>query len=853
MPSDLIEPQVKRLNFKDMIMEKKLILILVLLAFVLSCKKSGEPISEEEVTPPVVQNIISKNITTSSFTEVSNSTVGLSGATVKISKPNTPADGIEIVIPANSYTSSQSLKVSYAEIKSHQFGANFNPISPIISVILDGGYSNELISITIPVKIPSGHIPLGFFLDETTGKLEGIPFKSITANSITLLTRHFLNANKLKSGELNLKNLSGIGANIIISSISESILNGQPIIASGFKPGTDDWEFVNYGSYTATGGHCSGQNMAAMWYYFEKKPTLGSLYNKYSDNPNLWNDNARGYRFCSVIFNDLDWDGTVTTLFGKYIDKNQALDKLKLLTIAGTMLVTGEPQGIGIYRQSGTNTDGTPSYTGHDLICYQVSVSGGKLYISDPNTPGTQQTINFSNDKFSPYIAKTNGNAPATPYQYVTYYAKTAYIEWAKIGKRWDELVNNTIGTIAPNTFPSYTIWVKDKTSDVELKDGMTVTRDTLSTYVECPTAVERVTVNGKRLISSEVFGTDGFIKSKQNIPGVTNWSLSTGQYVKLTPGLNKLGYAIIGWNAAALYTNSTARIPLYIDFKWITVDYAPLRITADQAEGVPAKEVKFTALSNGTAPKSAKYVWNFGDGTAAVSKTNDSTALHTFAKEGIYTVSAELFDNSTNTKRASASLSFNVAANANILNVLKKCKKIEIWFNGDHRDKNGYAYNRGNIGLSTYETDFQGTIIKDAPVVWSGNTCTATWSAVSPPASIYKTSLTFQMKITVSPDGKTVLDFSADELYSWEWAATKQSSITTKALAGKNVPLKIPQPGDNSVSYQFDGTGVQSLLTKVSGSYVPIKSGYVQASDIYSNTNWNSKEDPPSLGVSFY
>jgi uncharacterized protein (TIGR02145 family) len=175
-----------------------------------------------------------------------------------------------------------------------------------------------------------------------------------------------------------------------------------------------------------------------------------------------------------------------------------------------------------------------------------------------------------------------NENTPATPFPYVTYYAKTAYIEWDKIGKRYDELVNNTIGTITPNTFPTYTIWVKDKTADFELKDGITVTKDTLSTYVECPTAITAVNINGKRIISSEVYGNDGIIKSKQSVPGVTNWSLSTGQYVKLTPGLNKLGYSIVGWNSAVLYPNSTARIPLFIDFKWMNVNYVPSTTVTD-------------------------------------------------------------------------------------------------------------------------------------------------------------------------------------------------------------------------------------------------------------------------------
>ncbi len=519
-------------------------------------------------------------------------------------------------------------------------------------------------SITIPVTVPSGQIPLGFYVDETTGKLEGIPVKSYTSTSVTLLTRHFLPDSKLKSGDLTAKSGTGTSANIIISSIAESVLNGQPIISSGFKPGTDDWEFVNYGSYTAYGGHCAGQTMGAMWYYFEKKPTDGSLFNKFSDNAKLWEDDAKGYKFCSVLQNDLDFNGAVSTIFDKYIDKNQELDKFKLLTIAGAIMVTGEPQAIAIYMLTGKlNPDGSPEYAGHAVICYQVSVSGGKLYISDPNYPGTNQSIDFANNKFKPYMAKLNGNnASDAAYPYITYYAKTAVIDWDKIGKRYDEMINNTIGTVAPNTFPAYTIWVSDKTKDYELKDGMTVTKDTLTTYVECPTATEYYTSNGKKLISSRIYNIDGTVRSVQTGVSITNWALRASEYVKLTPGPNKLGYYVIGWNKNALYENSTSRIPLFVDFKWITVNYVTLGVAADPAKGEPAKEVKFYALTKGSAPKSAKYVWDFGDGTAAVTKTNDSTAVHTYAKIGNYTIKTELYDNSTNTKITDTSVSYVVA-----------------------------------------------------------------------------------------------------------------------------------------------------------------------------------------------
>jgi len=750
-------------------MNKSIIFILVISGFVWSCEKPTDTPSNSDITPPSEQNIVSKNIITGSFTEVSNNTVGLYGATIKIVKPNTPVDGIEIAIPTNSFTSSQSIKVSYAEIKSHQFGANVNPISPLININSDGGYSKELMSITIPVKIPPGHIPLGFYLDETTGKLEGIPFKSITANSITLLTRHFLNAGKLKSEDINSKSLSGTGANIFISSISESVLNGQSIIASGFKPGVDDWEFVNYGSYIAPGGHCAGQNMTAMWYFFEKKASLGNLFNKYSDNSKLWQDNARGYRFCSVIHQDLVWDGTVSNLFDKYIDKNQALDKLKLLTIAGVMLVTGEPQGIGIYYQDGTKADGTPSYAGHDLICYQVSVSGGKLYISDPNTPGTEQSINFANDKFKPYLAKLNENTPVTPFPFVTYYAKTAYIEWDKIGKRWDELLNNTIGTIAPNTFPSYTIWVKDKTSDFELKDGITVTKDTLSTYVECPTSVEAIVQNGKRIISLEVFGNEGIVKSKQTVPGVQNWSLSTGNYVRLTPGANKLGYYVIGWISSELFANSTRRIPLFIDFKWITVNYVSLNITADQVKGFPANEVKYTASTNGSAPKSAKFVWSFGDGSAAVTRTNDSTAVHTFAKAGIYPIKVELFDNATGIKITERSINYEVKGIKDIWNFYEKGITTECI---------GTA--PGTAGNGAYVSGLTLRVSQNGNTITGSGYCEDIHHPINLEGTISGTTIHFQRYGPGCTPGYTVV---------WDYSGVIQGDIITGTFSGGGDP----------------------------------------------------------------
>ena len=592
----------------------------------------------------IPENTKLTSIEIGSTVEVASSTISTSGGSIKVAKPDTPVDGMEITIPANSFTTPQSFKVSYSEIKSHDFGQNFSPISPMITIAYDGGYSNDLMKVSIPVKVPEGHIPLGFYLDETTGKLEGIPVQNYSSNSITLLTRHFLPGSKLHTGASSLKSANaetGKGANIIISSISESVLNLQPIIASGFKPGVDDWEFINRGSYIASGGHCAGQSISAMWYYFEKKPTEGNLFNKFSDNAKLWQDNARGYRFCSVIQKDLGQDDFLNNVLRNYIRYNQDLDKLKFYTMAGAMLITGEPAYISIAFQNGADANGNPIYAGHALVCYQIAPNEGKVYISDPNLPAVGQSIQLENGKFKPYVAKLNGDEASLPFPYISILAKSAMIEWDKIGKRYNELQDNTIGTVAPNTFPSYTMWVNDG-AGYELKEGSIVTKDTLITNTICPTAEVGYTIQNKKLIGMTVLDQNG-----NNIDKATNEYTSI---VKLKPGSNKLGFYVFGWRSSSKNTDGTYR-DKFIDFKWLTINHIPLSIDPNPLQGLPDTDHKLIARSKGSAPKSSKYIWDFGDGSSKVTVLNDSTVAHTFTKEGTFNVKVELYDNSANKK----------------------------------------------------------------------------------------------------------------------------------------------------------------------------------------------------------
>jgi len=91
--------------------------------------------------------------------------------------------------------------------------------------------------------------------------------------------------------------------------ISKTLL--QTDIDSGFRPGIDDWQFPNYGSYITTNGNCEGQSLSAMWYYYNQPDGKDlCLYGRYDNNgnqpatPSFWQDDSLAIRFCSVIQSD---------------------------------------------------------------------------------------------------------------------------------------------------------------------------------------------------------------------------------------------------------------------------------------------------------------------------------------------------------------------------------------------------------------------------------------------------------------------------------------------------------------------------------------------------------------------
>lgn len=80
---------------------------------------------------------------------------------------------------------------------------------------------------------------MGFYYDEETGELEGIPVLAINDSNVVLATRHF-SGKHLNEGAGNLTVRAKVWADILISSVEINKLFNETQ-ESGFRPGVDDW------------------------------------------------------------------------------------------------------------------------------------------------------------------------------------------------------------------------------------------------------------------------------------------------------------------------------------------------------------------------------------------------------------------------------------------------------------------------------------------------------------------------------------------------------------------------------------------------------------------------------------
>jgi hypothetical protein len=333
-------------------------------------------------SPPPIDNLATPaqgTLTLGGSSAVGAIPLDAGGASPTISAPGQPWDGLEIDVPTGDWTGS-TLQVTAQPITDSSFGELVTPISPLYTISGADGVAPMPVTLKVPATIPADSFAMGFFYD-ASGRLEGMPLLAEDGTSVTVASEHF--------------------SSVFLSMLGLDLL--PTTIDSGFRPGVDDWQFTNYGSYLTPNGECAGQVLTEAWYYTERRLKGGDLplYGRYDNNggvptPELWQDDSNGYRLASVA--QSQYSATHNAIKSlSFSLRGKDFDALQYEAFRYAIAITGEPQLVSISDAQDKN--------GHEILAYRVAPAA--IFVADPNYPAARRLIPFdpASGKFGTYFS----------------------------------------------------------------------------------------------------------------------------------------------------------------------------------------------------------------------------------------------------------------------------------------------------------------------------------------------------------------------------------------------------------------------------------------------------------------
>lgn len=485
---------------------------------------------------------------------VANGTVGASGGEVAIERG--PLTGLEIDVPGGAFASSTPFDITLTEIRSDTFGAAITPLTPLITVENGGGYSEELLTVSIPVRVPEGSFAMGFLYDG--GELEALPLVEIAPDHVTVATRHF--------------------SSFFVSAIEYALLPDD--VGTGYRVQEDNWQFVNRGTYPRPGGICTGMSLTSIWYFLERKATEGKLWNRWDDDgrgdtPGFWFDDAYALRWATKAQTLMDWGANIRTFAW---NRRTGWARLQYDAFRYALYVTGEPQLLEMWDAN--------SSSGHAMVVY--AQTPGSLWIADPNYPKDLRQVKFDDDtgEFKPYSSGTDAEAIAqgNDVSYVQFIltAKSSVFDWSSLGGLYQSM---QAGIVGAGVFPPYQLLVR-----TQLDDGSYFIEPLQSGYL---TSLPAITLGVSPTVDAMVYVFDGTSEEAMRVFNANATPAFTS--VPLGIGANDIGIALMGG------PNSAA------PRKWL--DFRRLTLYRDEAV---TTTIPPTTLPPATAPPTtAPRVWD--------------------------------------------------------------------------------------------------------------------------------------------------------------------------------------------------------------------------------------------------
>jgi uncharacterized protein YfaP (DUF2135 family) len=336
-------------------------------------------------------------------------------------------NGLKIEVPQTATEDPVQFEVSYSDVSSLTgLPDNCEVAGEMISIETSGSSSfnqykmfERPVTVTLPYTPSEDHssIVRYYWYDPSTGTLDSAGFltEDNTAHTETFTTASFSDFIAIRT----FLNFTG------------ETLGLNAAVDTNFRPARDGWFIPNMGSYlgyenvSTNGGYCLGMVSFAKWYYSNIATGFHAKYHEGS--PTEWRDDAtaiqlaaRAHIATAGIWNSLNAEElNAANTYWQTADARQVA-----LSIISGMIVTGEPQLIGLRCWQ---ADNTWRAGGHAIMAY--AYSNGNFEIYDPNYPGSQPgetmrqiPFNYADGFDRAYVSSTNANDPAMTFN-VFYHA----------------------------------------------------------------------------------------------------------------------------------------------------------------------------------------------------------------------------------------------------------------------------------------------------------------------------------------------------------------------------------------------------------------------------------------------
>jgi hypothetical protein len=510
----------------------------------------------------------------------SSDLIGSSGGIVS-------TQGLSISLPAAALSADTNFSVTSSPIDglsgAGDYGGAVAPITPLYAIDNGGADlsapATVTLSYSLPADVPAGASPMAFYYDPASGTLSPLTTLSASDGKLTVLATHFSDV---------------VGTLVDWTKI--------PTVAdSGFRPGVDDWQFNNYGSYVAPGGQCEGQSLSEIWYYVDQRQAAGAspLYGLYDNNgapdktPTFWADDSQGYRLVASVHADPIVDRATYLMF-RNSQWAAADNRLTYDDFRAAIAFSGQPQMIRL------NPDGVAG--GHTMVIYRVTPT--RIYVADPNYVGQLRSIRYdaATGVMSPYSSGASASSIAAGGD--TSYTHFAYVPWltartsAAIAARWSQFEANGAGS---TTFPTYDLLYLSG-RDANGKEVWSPLTDGISTDQA------KLTIQVTKLSDQSPTKMSVYPNTSSTRLGKWAWK----QTLSLSPGGNPFGLLIYAKKDTSWQ---------YVDFVRLNINLGPAASPSPAAGAgwVLSSGKAATDNPNGSSSSSIGFAFSPADGHVAL------------------------------------------------------------------------------------------------------------------------------------------------------------------------------------------------------------------------------------------